>query len=54
MEAAARAKTEIEEGDEQDHKKLFFELLRGLEKKPWNKCIISGGHSGGRKQDRYS
>ena len=27
MDAAARAKTEIE----QDHKKLFFEVLRGLE-----------------------
>ena len=32
MEAAARAKTEIEGRPEQDHKKWFFEVLRGLEK----------------------
>ena len=32
MEAAARAKTEIEGVAEQDHKKRFFEVLRGLEK----------------------
>ena len=32
MEAAAQAKTEIEGGAEHDHKKLFFEVLRGLEK----------------------
>ena len=31
-EAAARAKAEIEGRAEQDHKKLFFEVLRGLEK----------------------
>ena len=31
MEAAARAKTEIEGGAEQDHKKLFFEVLRGFD-----------------------
>ena len=32
MEAAARVKTEIEGEAEQDHKKWFFEVLRGLEK----------------------
>ena len=32
MEAAAQAKTEIEEGAEQAHKKWFFEVHRGLEK----------------------
>ena len=34
--------TEVEGGAEQDHKKIFFEVLRVLEK-PWHKCIIFGG-----------
>ena len=41
MEAAARDKTEIEGGAEQDHKKIFFKCFEDC-KKRWHKCKISG------------